>query len=514
MKITSLRLNLYVINLFTNIKLCVKIYYMTTVQSVPTNSLSFPSNGSDGGDSLALRIDCVAQQTLTHHLRSATTTGGYLTGSSCESTPHSRMESVSSANELPIEIDSPYLENPISEEDIQRFLDALRHYAQDPIYINRGAEEPGIRRGANWAELSREKVVEILQVAKSMGVKRLKLSSINRSLLRTDEGEVYLLLTHCRRKTADKLLGKGGYSSVKYAVRLSDAKIVAVKVTRSGRYSAIRTGEVKILKQFQGNPLIVQLHGSACVDGVTESAILSAYGSVLPGEKPGQKLYLLLDYYGLGSLMHVLKKERTSGTLTKKMILSILIDLALALKSVHEQNVLHADIKPDNLLVASSEATGQLRPVLADFGISRNLNEESDLTAVTGTVGYIAPERYNEEIETDHELIKKSDVWSLGAVFYEIVLFATQNLETEAPHHFWPLCEGDNPWKRDYQYAMEMQALFEHPGTIIHDKVECLGDRVDPLLKEVIREMLHPNPRERLSAEAAYAKLMALADRL
>jgi eukaryotic-like serine/threonine-protein kinase len=90
--------------------------------------------------------------------------------------------------------------------------------------------------------------------------------------------------------------------------------------------------------------------------------------------------------------------------------------LADALDHAHRMGVLHRDIKPANVLIDD-----QGRPRLIDFGLARRSDFESDLTregAVVGTPAYMSPE---QALGLSRRIDERSDVYSLGVIFYELL---------------------------------------------------------------------------------------------
>jgi len=108
------------------------------------------------------------------------------------------------------------------------------------------------------------------------------------------------------------------------------------------------------------------------------------------------------------------------GPLAQKEVLRLGIQLADGLASAHEHGIIHRDLKPANMRLTEDH-----RLKILDFGLAQFVRRETDLgiTAsisedkkVTGTLPYMSPEQLRGEL-TD----QRSDIWSAGAVLYELV---------------------------------------------------------------------------------------------
>ena len=138
--------------------------------------------------------------------------------------------------------------------------------------------------------------------------------------------------------------------------------------------------------------------------------VLDANIEMQKGHGDGSIPYLVMDYAQQGSLR---KRHERNTTVAFKQIAFYVEQLALALDYAHKQDVLHLDVKPENVLVMSS---GNI--VLSDFGIAvtghdsnKPLLKKDDV--VVGTALYTAPERYNQTAR------RACDQYSLAVVVYE-----------------------------------------------------------------------------------------------
>ena len=118
-------------------------------------------------------------------------------------------------------------------------------------------------------------------------------------------------------------------------------------------------------------------------------------------------LYIILELVDFGSLQTLIKQYDELG---ENVVACYIYQILLGLKYLHEQGIIHKDIKAANILMTSS---GLCK--LTDFGLSQRL-QDVDPTVVEGSPYWLAPEVINEE-----GVSTKSDVWSLGATMIELL---------------------------------------------------------------------------------------------
>ena len=123
--------------------------------------------------------------------------------------------------------------------------------------------------------------------------------------------------------------------------------------------------------------------------------------------------YLVMPYLPGGTLKEKLRDE---GKVNWQDAAHLLLPVAKGLAYAHEEEMVHRDVKPANILITRSGD-----PMLTDFGIAKIIDEEAtmDLTGTRATVGtpeYMAPEQVTAKT-VDH----RADIYALGVVFYEMV---------------------------------------------------------------------------------------------
>jgi eukaryotic-like serine/threonine-protein kinase len=123
------------------------------------------------------------------------------------------------------------------------------------------------------------------------------------------------------------------------------------------------------------------------------------------------KPYFVMEYVDGESLAERLARD---GRLLPEQARRIVTESAEALKAAHEENIVHRDVKPGNIMI---DRRG--RSVLTDFGIASIVHPDNQPTAskyIMGTPGYLPP-----EVMTGRPADHRGDIFALGAVYYEML---------------------------------------------------------------------------------------------
>ena len=189
-------------------------------------------------------------------------------------------------------------------------------------------------------------------------------------------------------------LARGGMADVFYAVDRMLDRQVAVKILHQ-RFAGADTFVARFRKEARA------------AAGLSHPNIVSIYDW---GERDGSH-FIVMELIEGRSLRDVLTSE---GRLLPRRAAEIGAEVASALEVAHRNRVIHRDIKPGNILLASD---GTVK--VTDFGVARAWDDSQDLTgdgAVIGTATYFSPEQARGDPADE-----RSDIYSLGVVLYEML---------------------------------------------------------------------------------------------
>lgn len=187
----------------------------------------------------------------------------------------------------------------------------------------------------------------------------------------------------------DKIIGQGGMATVYRAQQATLHRPVALKVLHA-EYAANTEFAQRFLEEGRttarlNDPQIITVHDTGVDNG---------------------HYYLAMEYLPGGTL-----KRRISQGLTLEHALNIAERVGRGLAYAHSRHIIHCDIKPGNILF---RASGE--PVITDFGIARSAHQSSASGLKLGSPRYMSPEQ-----ACDAALDERSDLYSLGVIFYEML---------------------------------------------------------------------------------------------
>ena len=134
--------------------------------------------------------------------------------------------------------------------------------------------------------------------------------------------------------------------------------------------------------------------------------IITLYDTII--DENTENVYLIMDYYSRGDFSNFLKKR----PLKEKYAVKYLKQLSEGLKYLLSNNIIHRDLKPQNILITD---VGDIK--ITDFGFARYFDNDLLIQTICGSPLYMAP-----EIMKSQKYDYKSDLWSVGIIFYEMLV--------------------------------------------------------------------------------------------
>lgn len=195
----------------------------------------------------------------------------------------------------------------------------------------------------------------------------------------------------------ESFLGRGGTGAVYAAKQPQIGARVAVKVL-----SAALSTDPRAVKRF--------IDEARVVNKIGHPSIISIFAF---GQLPDGRHYFVMEY---------LHGETLASRLDKAVIpaseaLRLLLQICEALEAAHQEKVVHRDLKPDNLWIATPRH-GQSHAKILDFGIAKLLESPSNTTetgTVVGTPHFMSPEQFLGE-RIDH----RTDIYAMGVIMYRM----------------------------------------------------------------------------------------------
>lgn len=190
-----------------------------------------------------------------------------------------------------------------------------------------------------------------------------------------------------QRYVKKEVLGQGAFGLVYSALDQETSKTVAIKCVKNKDSIDSFQAELELLKRLHHQAIVPYL-----------DSFVDSKGS----------LQIVMEYAENGSLLDVIRKY---GELNETVAAIYIAQVLRGLVYLHEQNVIHRDIKAANVLIQGGVAK------LADFGLALDLNDYGKtLRECAGSPYWMAPEVINGE-----PINNKSDIWSVGATTIELL---------------------------------------------------------------------------------------------
>ena len=250
----------------------------------------------------------------------------------------------------------------------------------------------------------------------------------------------------------ESLIGRGGMSVVYLAEQLVLGRKVALKLL-SPELSEDEEFRQRFIRESRlagglEHPNIIPVHEAGDVEGL---------------------LFIAMRYVQGSDLKALLQRE---GPLTLERTIDLVSQAASALDAAHARGLVHRDVKPGNLLVASGEGPESSEHIyLSDFGLTKKTDSKSRMTSTgqfVGTLDYVAPEQIQGK-----EVSKHTDLYSLACVVCECLT-------------------GKAPYERDSEVAVMYAHLQDPPP-----KPSQMRPELPVAVDQVIERAMAKDPAKR-----------------
>ena len=273
-----------------------------------------------------------------------------------------------------------------------------------------------------------------------------------------------------QRFRLDRLVGQGGFARVYLSTDLLLDRQVAVKVLSP---SQIGADTAPFLDRFAAEARLIARLEHPHILGLYD------YG------QSDDLAYLVMPYVAGGSLHDA---RRLAGRFSPPQVAAYLRQVAAALDYAHRNNIVHRDIKPQNMLLRDDQL------LVADFGIAKVLREDSTQsgTAIIGSASYMAPEQFQGRVG------RATDIYALGCVMFELLTGAPPYpgpAERSMFGHVWgeiPRLAATLPDAPPALQAVLDQALAKRP----EDRFASAGELSDAFASALANP--HEQPTRRL----------------
>ncbi|XP_037704796.1 serine/threonine-protein kinase 17B [Choloepus didactylus] len=249
-----------------------------------------------------------------------------------------------------------------------------------------------------------------------------------------------------------KELGRGKFAVVRQCISKSTGQEYAAKFLKKRRRGqdcrAEILHEIAVLELAKSCPRVINLH--------------EVYENT-------SEIILILEYAAGGEIFNLCLPE-LAEMVSENDIIRLIKQILEGIYYLHQNNIVHLDLKPQNILLSSICPLGDIK--IVDFGMSRKIGNACELREIMGTPEYLAPEILNYD-----PITTATDMWNIGIITYMLLT------------HTSPFVGEDN------------QETYLNISQVNVDYSEETFSSVSQLATDFIQGLLVKNPEKRPTAE-------------
>ncbi|XP_008301043.1 serine/threonine-protein kinase 17A [Stegastes partitus] len=232
-----------------------------------------------------------------------------------------------------------------------------------------------------------------------------------------------------------KELGRGKFAVVRKCVEKYTGNEYAAKFMRKRRKGQDCRmeiiHEIAVLELATASPRVVNLHE------VYEMA---------------SEMVLVLEFAAGGEIFNQCVSDQEEEAFSEEDVRRLMRQILEGVAFLHQNNVVHLDLKPQNILLTSSCPLGDIK--IVDFGLSRMISSHHELREIMGTPEYVAPEILNYE-----PISTATDMWSIGVLAYVMLTGISPFLGEDKQETFLNISQLNVSYTEDGLQQLDQAAL-------------------------------------------------------
>ena len=273
--------------------------------------------------------------------------------------------------------------------------------------------------------------------------------------------------------SSDEIMENENFQKIRSIGKGNYAEIFLIRSKKTGREYALKAIIIDNMNIKMVSNIMREVDNLKILDHPNIISFKCAFTSNIKTEL----LNIMTEYADNGDLNRKLEENRKEKKyFEENQLLDWLIQISLALKYIHNQNIIHRDIKPSNIFLMKNNTIK-----LGDFGISKNIEIFKRTKTIIGTPLYLAP-----EIILNKGYSSEADIYSLGTTFCHLMTL-------ELPFE-------DNNIEDVFKNILERKKNKKILNKEKNNYIQNILDNYSKEFWDLIDELMSPDPRKRPTA--------------
>ena len=214
--------------------------------------------------------------------------------------------------------------------------------------------------------------------------------------------------------------------------------------------------------------------------------------------------YVFMEYCEYGNLKTYFHRL----VLNTNEKVNLMAQIAEGLSCLHENGIIHRDIKPQNILLKrSGEYPFKIQAKLSDFGLTKFLEDQSTMSSDVGTVAFKAPEFWQRDIDGKLHYKETVDVFAAGLTYLTMLQTIEKGGDKFAPGI--EIATSLDPSEQEQSIGYTMYVRMKNSQTV-PNIISEEGDEMTIKVKHLVRKMINAKPDDRPSARTVCDELRSI----